>query len=131
MRNQISNEPHNQIMKLRIQFEGATTTSHRSAELLVSIVIVNYNYGRYLTKCIESALAQDYEPKEVIVVDDGSTDDSRAVINSFAGRVTTAFKAERRCDLRHQSRFSHESRISRNLCGRRRLSVARRCGGPC
>jgi Glycosyl transferase family 2 len=60
---------------------------------LVSIVILSYNYGRYLAQCIESALTQDYQPLEVIVVDDGSTDDSREVIERYGSRVITRFKA--------------------------------------
>jgi glycosyltransferase involved in cell wall biosynthesis len=44
-------------------------------EPLVSILINNYEYGRYLGAAIESALAQTYRHAEVIVVDDGSTDD--------------------------------------------------------
>src|ERR1700720_3062887 len=51
-------------------------------EPLVSILINNYNYGRYLGDAIESALNQTYRHAEVIVVDDGSTDDSRDVIAS-------------------------------------------------
>lgn len=58
---------------------------------LVSIIICNYNYGRYLRDAIGSALGQTYANVEVIVVDDGSTDDSRATINEFAG--TGAVKA--------------------------------------
>lgn len=41
------------------------------AQPLVSILINNYNYGHYLAAAIDSALAQSYEPIEVIVVDDG------------------------------------------------------------
>jgi glycosyltransferase involved in cell wall biosynthesis len=48
-----------------------------------SIVITNYNYGRFLGACIESALAQTASGVEVIVVDDGSTDRSRAVIAGY------------------------------------------------
>ena len=59
---------------------------------LVSVVIINYNYGRYLKECIESVLAQDYQPMEVIVVDDGSTDDSREVIQSYSRRVLASYK---------------------------------------
>lgn len=59
---------------------------------LVSVVILNYNYGRYLNQSIDSVLAQDYEPLEVIVVDDGSTDDSRTVIESYANRIVASFK---------------------------------------
>ena len=45
---------------------------------LVSIVINNYNYGRFLRDAIDSALNQTYDHTETIVVDDGSTDNSRA-----------------------------------------------------
>ena len=55
--------------------------------MLVSIVINNYNYGRYIGAAIDSALAQTWNPLEVIVVDDGSTDDSWAVIESYGERV--------------------------------------------
>jgi hypothetical protein len=55
---------------------------------LISSVSDNYNYGRFLAQCIDSALAQTYQRLEVIVVDDVSTDDSRAVIARYAGRVT-------------------------------------------
>lgn len=62
------------------------------ARPLVSVVINNYNYGRFLAGAIESALAQTYRPLEVIVVDDGSIDDSRAVIARYRGRVKPVFK---------------------------------------
>jgi glycosyltransferase involved in cell wall biosynthesis len=55
---------------------------------LVSIVIDNYNYARYLAQAIDSALDQSYTNTEVIVVDDGSTDDSRDVIAAYAAAVT-------------------------------------------
>ncbi len=56
-----------------------------------SIVINNYNYGRFVVQAIESALAVDWESKEIIVVDDGSTDDSRPVIEQFGTRVLAIF----------------------------------------
>jgi glycosyltransferase involved in cell wall biosynthesis len=54
--------------------------------LLVSVIIPVYNYDRYLGEAIESVLNQTYEHLEVIVVDDGSTDQSGAVAGSFASR---------------------------------------------
>jgi glycosyltransferase involved in cell wall biosynthesis len=54
---------------------------------LVSIVINNYNYAEFLGAAIESALGQSYEPIEVLVVDDGSTDNSRQVIAGYGPRI--------------------------------------------
>ena len=61
-------------------------------EPLVSILIINYNYGSYLAEAIDSALNQSYPHKEIIVVDDGSTDNSRDVIAAFGDRVVPICK---------------------------------------
>ncbi len=53
----------------------------------LSVVITNNNYERYVGSAIESALALDWDDLEVVVVDDGSTDGSRAVIEGYADRV--------------------------------------------
>jgi len=53
---------------------------------LVSIVIPCYNQGNYLRQAIESVLSQDYPRVELIVLDDGSTDDTQAVLAAYAGR---------------------------------------------
>lgn len=50
-------------------------------EPLISVVITCYNYGRYVGEAIESVLAQRYPNKQIIIVNDGSTDDSLAVIS--------------------------------------------------
>lgn len=53
---------------------------------LVSVIIPVYNYERYLAEAIESVLNQTHQQLEVIVVDDGSTDRSGEVAESFADR---------------------------------------------
>jgi GT2 family glycosyltransferase len=58
---------------------------------LVSILIPCYNAERWVGQAIESALAQTWPNKEVIVVDDGSTDGSRAVIESFGNTIRHEF----------------------------------------
>ena len=54
---------------------------------LVSIVIANYNYGRFLAEAIESVLAQSCPDYELIVCDGGSTDNSLDVIKRYADRL--------------------------------------------
>ncbi len=59
-----------------------------SADLAVSVIIPNYNYGDYVGAAIQSALDLDWPDVEVIVVDDGSTDHSRDVIAGFGDRIS-------------------------------------------
>lgn len=62
---------------------------------LVSIVIPCYNQGHYLRQAIKSVLAQDYAPIELIVLDDGSTDDTKTVLAAYAGRFHCESHANR------------------------------------
>jgi glycosyltransferase involved in cell wall biosynthesis len=61
--------------------------------MLISVVINNYNYAPFLRSCIDSCLHQGYEKKEIIVVDDGSNDDSREVIDSYGAQVSCIYKS--------------------------------------
>ena len=59
---------------------------------LVSIIINNYNYGQFLRDAIDSALNQTYSQVEVIVVDDGSTDNSLEIIESYGRLIIPVLK---------------------------------------
>jgi glycosyltransferase involved in cell wall biosynthesis len=65
---------------------------YNSQQPLVSIVITNYNYARYLREAVDSAVNQTYTNTEVIVVDDGSTDDSRRLIESYTDKIIPVYK---------------------------------------
>ena len=58
-----------------------------------SVVINNYNYGRFLADAIDSALAQTHPDTEVVVVDDGSTDDSPRIVAAYGDRIVPVLKA--------------------------------------
>lgn len=58
----------------------------------LSVLINNFNYARYLGQCIDSVLSQDYPDFEIVVVDDGSTDDSRQIIAAYGDRIVSALK---------------------------------------
>jgi hypothetical protein len=66
--------------------------SSAASDLAVDIVISNYDYGRYLAEAIESALAQTHPCVRVIVVDDGSRDQSRQILRAYEDRVEVVLK---------------------------------------
>src|SRR5262245_9894269 len=59
----------------------------------LSVIIPNYNYSEFLGDAIKSALQLEWNNKEIIVVDDGSTDDSRSVIERYGDRIKSIFQS--------------------------------------
>ncbi len=61
--------------------------------LTITILINNHNYAAYLRESTDSALEQTYPRIEVVVVDDGSTDESTEIIRSYGDRIVPVLKS--------------------------------------
>jgi hypothetical protein len=66
--------------------------SANSSRLSVDIIVNNHNYGRFLVAAIDSALAQTHPNVNVIVVDDGSTDESRKILAGYRDTTEVVLK---------------------------------------
>ena len=60
---------------------------HNGMLPLVSVIITSYNQARFLSDAIESVLTQTYSQFEIVVVDDGSTDNASEVVARYPGRA--------------------------------------------
>ncbi len=61
---------------------------------LVSVTIVTYDSGRFIKRCLETVLAQDYPNKEVIVIDNASTDGTVDILEQFEDRCQIVYNEE-------------------------------------
>lgn len=86
----ISESLGNEILRL----QNPLTAGGRSTGILVTVVIPNYNYGRYLEQCIRSVLTSDFDPGklEIILVDDASTDNSLEIAMRLKAEKICAFR---------------------------------------
>ena len=58
----------------------------------VSIIVPVYNVEKYLEKCLDSLVSQTFKNYEIIVVNDGSTDNSQEIINKYKLKYPNLFK---------------------------------------
>jgi glycosyltransferase involved in cell wall biosynthesis len=77
---------------------------------VVSVVIPIYNGGKYIASTLESILSQSYSPFEIIVIDDGSTDDGPGKVSEYVEKYPHQIRM-----LRHPDGGNHWITASRNL----------------
>ena len=91
----------------RVQPASIIPFEHRSEAGLVSVIIPTYNRAHIIRRAIESALSQTYPRLQVLVLDDGSSDNTRAIAETFGSRVSYArqpnagVSAARNLGMRH------------------------------
>jgi glycosyltransferase involved in cell wall biosynthesis len=73
--------------------EGARMSGENKGRTTICAIVVNYNYAKFVSTAIESVLNQDDPFDEVVVVDDGSTDDSLTVIEKYRSRLKIIAKS--------------------------------------
>ena len=59
----------------------------------VSVIIPTYNRKRYVVKAIDSVVLQGYKDCEIIVIDDGSTDNTKEMLEVYGNRITYVYQA--------------------------------------
>lgn len=77
--------------------------------LRVSVIIPTYNYGNFLVACVNSVFRQSEKHIEVIIVDDGSTDNTSDVVKSFKSRVTYVLQENKGVSAARNTGLKHAS----------------------
>ncbi|MBW2991803.1 glycosyltransferase [Candidatus Woesearchaeota archaeon] len=65
-------------------------------KLLVSVIIPAYNSARFICEAIDSVLAQSYKNFEIVVVDDGSTDDTKKVLKKYKNKIRYIYQENKK-----------------------------------
>ncbi len=87
-----SDNASNRCAQAQKEILSVIRTSLQERRTKVSVIIAVYNGEKYLAEAIESVLAQDHPNKEVIVVNDGSTDGTGAIIERFGPRIRSIYQ---------------------------------------
>lgn len=98
-----------------IPCRGVDGTCRFTPPQSVAVVVVCHNYGRFLAECLDSVLAQTHAPREILVVDDASDDDSGAVAVSYHDRGVRYMRVEYR-NVHQVRRAGMEATRAEVLC---------------
>jgi glycosyltransferase involved in cell wall biosynthesis len=82
---------------------------------LASVVISTSNYGRFVTDAMESILAQTYRDFEIIVVDDGSSDDTQTKLEAYLDRITYTRQQNQGCSAARNAGIKAAKAIGSHL----------------
>lgn len=83
---------------------------------LISIIVPNYNKEKYIKKCIESVIKQTYQNFELIIVDDGSTDNSIKIIEKFKSNKIKLIKLKQNKGIANARNTGIKASTGRIIC---------------
>ena len=89
---------------------------HRT-EPTVTAVVAAYNAEAWIAETLEAILGQTRPPEEVVVVDDGSTDGTAGILESFAGAIRVVHRANGGCPAAFNTAFAHATGEYVAMCG--------------
>jgi glycosyltransferase involved in cell wall biosynthesis len=89
---------------------------HRT-EPTVTAVVAAYNAEAWIAETLEAILGQTRPPEEVVVVDDGSTDGTAAILESFSGAIRVVHRANGGCPAAFNTAFAHATGEYVAMCG--------------
>src|SRR5260370_6915611 len=86
---------------------------------MVSILITTYNSASFLETCLESVLQQDYADREIVLVDNASTDGTRAILQEFETNRGERFAREEEFERKHAEESARGGEFEKHFAGER------------
>ncbi|MGJ8638548.1 MAG: glycosyltransferase family 2 protein [Opitutaceae bacterium] len=81
----------------------------------ISVIIPTYNRGHFITDALHSVLAQTYRPIQIIVIDDGSTDDTEVIVQKWRSDKIDGVESANQCSLNYLKQANSGPSAARNL----------------
>ena len=78
----------------QFSFSKFVSVGFMARQDFVTVTIVTYNSGRFIKRCLESILAQRYPNKEIVVIDNASTDGTIDILEQFEDRCRVYYNEE-------------------------------------
>ena len=96
------------------------------AKPTLSVVMPNYNHLKYLPKALDALAARERPPDELIVIDDGSSDNSWEIVQAFASKYSfiRAYKNDRNMGVEYTVSRGVELASGDYLCGVRQMTLS-------
>src|SRR5260370_38374510 len=90
---------------------------------MVSILITTYNSASFLKPCLESVVQQDYADREIVIVDNASTDGTRAILKEFETNRAQRFAREEEFERKHAEESARGGEFEKHFAAKREAGL--------